>query len=199
MPIKIAFELSDADLEHFRGAMREAQARARRRDEGSIVAAASRLAAETAKRALPEFVRDRLARLESMLRMLEDPEWRMEGAHRARVLDALAYFAEPADLIPDQVPGVGFLDDAIMVELVVQEIGPELEAYADFCRYREEQRRSGLAPEAQRKRLEARRRAMLARIDRRRARRLRRSGSLFSISDQTIRVPGAGGGPTPGY
>ena len=142
---------------------------------------------------------ERLERLEGMIRMLDDAEWRIEGAHRARVIDALAYFAEPVDLIPDQVPGVGFLDDAIMVELVVQDIRPELDAYADFCRYREEQRRSGLAPEAHRKRLEARRRAMLARIDRRRARRLRQGGSLFSISDRSIAVPSAGGGPTPGY
>ncbi len=189
MPIKIAFELSDADLEHFRNAMREAQSRARRLDEKEIVAAAKRLVAETAKRALPEFVRDRLAKLEGMLRMLEDAEWRIEGPHRARVIDALAYFAEPVDLIPDQVPGVGFLDDAIMVELVVQEIRLELDAYAEFCRYRDEQRQGGIAPEAQRKQLEDRRRAMMARIARRRARRARQGGSLFSLSDQSIKIP----------
>ncbi len=188
MPIKIAFELSDADLEHFRGAMREAQSRARRLDEKSIVSAARRLVAETGKRALPEFVRERLAQLEGMLRMLDDAEWRIEGPHRARVVDALAYFAEPVDLIPDQLPGVGFLDDAIMVELVVQEIRPELDAYADFCRFRDEQAREGVDPEAQRKRLEARRRAMFARIERRRERRGRRGG-LFSVSDQSIPIP----------
>jgi uncharacterized membrane protein YkvA (DUF1232 family) len=181
MPMKVAFELSDADLEHFRTAMRDAQSRTRGRDERSIVDAARRLAQETSKRSLPAFVRDRLGCLDGMIRMLEDAEWRMEGAHRARVLDALAYFAEPADLIPDQVPGVGFLDDAIMVELVVQELRPELDAYADFCRYREAQRRGGLSPEAQRRRLEARRRAMFARIDTRRERRARRGGSLFSL------------------
>ena len=182
MPIKVAFELSDADLEHFRGAMREAQSRARRLDEKSIVGAARRLLAETAKRALPEFVRERLGKLELMIRMLDDDEWRIEGKHRERVIDALAYFAEPVDLIPDQIPGVGFLDDAIMVELVVQEIRPELDAYADFCRYRDEQRRQGgLDPEVQRKRLEARRRAMFERIERRRERRVRRGGNLFSL------------------
>src|SRR5262247_1522112 len=170
MPIKIAFELSDADLEHFRVAMREAQGRARRLDEKEIVASARRLATETAKRSLPEFVRERLGRLDEMIRMLDDPEWRIEGDHRARVIDALAYFAEPVDLIPDQVPGVGFLDDAIMVELVVQEIRPELDAYEDFCTYRNEQRkRKGVDPEAQGERLEARRRAMFDRIERRRA------------------------------
>src|SRR5262245_50092549 len=150
MPIKIAFELSDADVEHFRVAMREAQSRAGRLHEKEIVAAARRLVGETAKRTLPDFVRDRLAQLEGMIRMLDDAEWRIEGEYRARVIDALAYFAEPADLIPDQVPGVGFLDDAIMVELVVQEIRPELEAYAEFCRYREEQREGRVAPAARR-------------------------------------------------
>jgi len=189
MPIKIAFELSDVDLEHFRVAMREAQSRAHRLDEKEIVAAARRLAGETGKRSLPDFVRERLAQLEGMIRMLDDAEWRIEGAHRARVIDALAYFAEPVDLIPDQVPGVGFLDDAIMVELVVQEIRPELEAYADFCRYRDEQRQAGLDLEAQRKQLEDRRRAMIARISRRRARRQRQGGSLFSLSDQSIKIP----------
>jgi uncharacterized membrane protein YkvA (DUF1232 family) len=189
MPIKIAFELSDADLEHFRVAMREAQARVRRLDEKEVVAAARRLVGETGKRSLPDFVRERLAKLEGMIRMLDDAEWRIEGAHRARVIDALAYFAEPVDLIPDQVPGVGFLDDAIMVELVVQEIRPELEAYADFCRYRDEQRQAGLDPEAQRKQLEERRRATFSRIARRRARRARHGGSLFSMSDQSIKIP----------
>jgi uncharacterized membrane protein YkvA (DUF1232 family) len=190
MPIKIAFELSDDDLEHFRAAMREAQSRAHRLDEKSIVTAARRLVAETAKRTLPGFVRERLGKLEGMIRMLDDAEWRIEGKHRARVIDALAYFAEPVDLIPDQIPGVGFLDDAIMVELVVQEIGPELEAYADFCRYRDEQRSQGaLDPEVERKRLDARRRAMFERIERRRERRARQGGGLFSMSDRSIRIP----------
>jgi uncharacterized membrane protein YkvA (DUF1232 family) len=190
MSLKVAVELSESDLEYFRSAMRAARERARERDEASILAAAKRLAEETSKRAFPEFVQTRLQTLESMIRMLDDGEWRIEGAHRARVLDALAYFAEPADLIPDQIPGVGFLDDAIMVELVIRELRPELDAYADFCRYREEQRARGEhADEDAKRRLESRRRAMLARIDRRRARRLRRDGGLFSVSDRSIEMP----------
>ena len=56
MPVKIAFELSDADLEYFRKAMRDVKATAHSRDEKTIIAAASRLAAETGARELPEFV-----------------------------------------------------------------------------------------------------------------------------------------------
>jgi hypothetical protein len=43
MPMEIAFELTDADLERFRAAMREAQPRARQQDEKSIVTGARRL------------------------------------------------------------------------------------------------------------------------------------------------------------
>jgi uncharacterized membrane protein YkvA (DUF1232 family) len=190
MSLKIAVELSEADLDYFRSAMHAARERLRDRDEPAILAAARRLSEETSKRPLPEFVRARLATLESMIRMLGDADWRIDGAHRARVLDALAYFAEPADLIPDQIPGVGFLDDAIMVELVIRELSPELDAYADFCRFREEQRARGAgAEDAVKKRLESRRRAMFARIERRRARRLRRGGTLFTSSDQSITIP----------
>jgi len=182
-PIHIAFDLSDSDLEYFRNAMRDVNATAHGRDEKSIITAASHLAAETGARDLPEFVKERLRKLEGLIRMLEDTEWRLEGRHRARVLGALAYFAEPADLIPDQIAGLGFLDDAIMVELVVRDLEHEIESYADFCRYRTEQKQlEDLDPELRRTRLEKRRRAMYARMDSRRERRERHGGSLFTLS-----------------
>jgi uncharacterized membrane protein YkvA (DUF1232 family) len=183
MPLSIAFELSDTDLEYFRRAMRDVKATAHSRDEKSIIAAAAHLAAETGARELPEFVKDRLGKLDGLIRMLEDSEWRLEGHHRARVLGALAYFAEPSDLIPDQIPGLGFLDDAIMVELVVRDLHHEIESYADFCRYRDELKHlEDLDPELRRVRLEKRRHAMYGRMEARRERRERRGGSLFVLS-----------------
>jgi uncharacterized membrane protein YkvA (DUF1232 family) len=183
MPLKIAFELSDADLEFFRGALRDVKTKIHSQEERAIIASASRLARQTAARPLSGFIQDRLKQLDTLIRMLEDAEWRLEGRHRERVLGALAYFAEPVDLIPDQIPGFGFLDDAIMVELVVQDLRPELDAYADFCRFREEQERvAEQDPEQRAARLERRRRAMYRRIDARRERRERRGGSLFMLS-----------------
>jgi uncharacterized membrane protein YkvA (DUF1232 family) len=177
MPIKVTFEISDADLKYFRGVMREARKKAATQDEASILAAARRLAHRTGEIQLPSFVLDRLHSLDTLTRMLEDRDWNMQGEHRTRVLQALAYFAEPMDLIPDQIPGLGFLDDAIMVELVVQELRPELEAYDAFCGYRKEHgKKRGANPEE----LEKQRRQMYARIERRRDTRARRGGS-FSI------------------
>jgi len=64
--------------------------------------------------------------LEQLIQMLRDDEWRLEGRDRARILDALAYFVDPEDLIPDRLPGIGYLDDAIMVELISVHDPPSL-------------------------------------------------------------------------
>jgi uncharacterized membrane protein YkvA (DUF1232 family) len=181
MPVQITFELSDADLEYFRSAMKEAQQKTRSRDEKAILAGARHLARQTRTLVLPEFVTERLLTLDTLTLMLEDEDWKLDGAHRARVLQALAYFAEPSDLVPDQIPGLGFLDDAIMVELVVQELRPELDAYAIFGAQRDEERaRLGIDPAEKQRRIQEKRRAMYARMQDRREERARRGGT-FSI------------------
>jgi Protein of unknown function (DUF1232) len=40
-------------------------------------------------------------------------------------------------MIPDKIPGLGFLDDALMAELVIRELKHELDGYRDYCEYRE--------------------------------------------------------------
>jgi uncharacterized membrane protein YkvA (DUF1232 family) len=181
MPIQITFELSEADLGYFRKAMREAQQKMRGRDEKLILAGARKQARDLRGVAVAQFVTERLFELDALTRMLEDADWKLEGVDRRRVLDALAYFADPSDLVPDHIPGLGFLDDAIMVELVLQEMRPELEAYAQFCAFREEElARSGNDPAERGRRLQQSRRAMYARIESRREERARR-GSWLSI------------------
>ena len=84
------------------------------------------------------------------------------------------YFAEPEDLIPDRIPALGYLDDAIMIELMARELRHDLEAYDDFCQFRiNEERRRGTTedPLTREEWLEARRRQLHARARRRRDRR----------------------------
>jgi len=100
----------------------------------------------------------------------------------ARILDAIAYFVDPDDLIPDRIPGIGYLDDAIMVELVARELMHELEAYEDFCEYRE--KRSKTSEPAG---LEARRKALQARM-RRRSRKERSRQRSRGSSSSRIRL-----------
>lgn len=136
MSLRISFELDDEALKHFQLIMQEARRAACRLPPEDIVAAAEHLLTDTKANAAPGFILERLTDLRLMISMLSDIEWRLPHQDSTRVLNALAYFAEPEDLIPDSIPGIGFLDDAIMIELVARELKPEIEAYRDFCDYR---------------------------------------------------------------
>ena len=169
--MRISFELDDNDLQHFRLIMNEARKAARRMAPEDIVAAAEELLNNVPASDTPGFIVERLERLRLMIGMLSDIEWRLPHQEATRVLNALAYFAEPEDLIPDHIPGLGFLDDAIMIELVVRELKHELEAYQDFCDYRQRLSKNGDGSAASREgRLDTRRKELQARMRRRRGR-----------------------------
>ena len=110
-----------------------------------------------------------------MISMVSDLDWRLPHGESQRVLQALVYFTEPDDLIPDHIPGLGFLDDAIMIELLVRELRHETEAYQDFCKFRDRQlaRTESAGERELRSRLEARRTKLQSRMRERRQRELR--------------------------
>lgn len=167
--MRISFELDDDDLRHFRLIMDEARKAARRLAPEDIVEAAEDLLRRVPQSSAPGFIVERLERLRVMIRMLSDIEWRLPHQEASRVLNALAYFAEPEDLIPDHIPGLGFLDDAIMIELVVRELRHEIEAYQDFCDYRDRLTKKGDGSAVSRQGwLDTRRKELQARMRRRR-------------------------------
>jgi uncharacterized membrane protein YkvA (DUF1232 family) len=169
--MRISFELDDDDLRHFRLIMDQARQAARRIAPEDIVEAAEDLLKRAPESDAPGFIVERIERLRVMIRMLSDIEWRLPHQEANRVLNALAYFAEPEDLIPDHIPGLGFLDDAIMIELVVRELKHEIEAYQDFCDYRERLTSKGDGSSVSRQGwLDTRRKELQARMRRRRGR-----------------------------
>jgi uncharacterized membrane protein YkvA (DUF1232 family) len=136
MGLRVTFELGEDDLKHFRLIMQQARTTAARIAPEDIVAAAEDLLASIGPGGAPSFVAERLRKLRLLIDMLSDIEWRLPHREADRVLSALAYFADPDDLIPDDIPGLGFLDDAIMIELICRELKHEIEAYQDFCEFR---------------------------------------------------------------
>ena len=170
MSLRISFELDDNDLKHFRLIMRDARNTVARKAPEDIVAASEDLLQEIGNDCTPGFILARLQKLKMMIRMISDIDWRMPHEDTKRVLSALAYFAEPDDLIPDEIPGLGFLDDAIMVELVVRELRHEIDAYHDFCDFRERERTTAGSATRRQERLDTRRADLQSRMRRRRQR-----------------------------
>ncbi len=164
--MRVSFELGERDLRYFRERLQKAHKGKSARAEDRVILGAAKLVTDVEAANPPDFVRERIAKLSRLIDMLRDREWRLEGGDRTRILDALAYFVDPDDIIPDRVPGLGYLDDAIMVEIVVRELAHELDAYDDFCAFRESRRtKQDVAEE-----LEVRRTALQTRMQRRRHR-----------------------------
>ncbi|MDH3931470.1 MAG: YkvA family protein [Chromatiales bacterium] len=175
MTMRVTFELQPEDLKHFRLIMREARDAAKSLTADEILRAANNLLLEIEDAKVPHFIEERLKRLRTLIGMVEDDEWSLPQEETARVLNALAYFAEPEDLIPDHIPGLGFLDDAIMIELVARELRHEIEAYDDFCAFRDREgarrRSKGQDDDVTRGEwLETRRTELMSRMRRRRRR-----------------------------
>ncbi len=185
--MKISFELGESDLEHFREVMARAREASSELTVRQIVDNARELLSKVNRSETCSFIRDRMNELDTLIGMVMDDGWGLEEEDRKRVVDALAYFSEAEDLIPDDIPGLGFLDDAIMIELVNEELKHEIQAYRDFVIFRAaETSRLGADASAPEKEdwLEQRRQQLHSRM-RRRRRRSRRGGggerSPFSL------------------
>ncbi|RIL02544.1 MAG: hypothetical protein DCC71_16380 [Proteobacteria bacterium] len=135
--ITIKFALEEDDVAYFRKIFRNARKHAAELEEKEIVGSVQALIERVRKtRKTPHFVREAVRVLEDLLNMLQDEDYDLPKAPRGEVLGALAYFANPHDLIPDQIPGLGFLDDAIMIKILEDEFRQELWGYRQFVKFR---------------------------------------------------------------
>ena len=165
MSVKIEFELGEEDLQRFRAMFEEARQVAESMDRKEIIAATRRLVDAAASRNPGGFIRSRIEALGKLVEMVDDETWKLPKMDSDRIVNALAYFVNPNDLIPDQTPGLGFLDDAIAAELVLRLLSEEVDAYEEFVQYRdaemERRRKAGLSGDISKEDWLADRRAVL--------------------------------------
>ena len=175
MSLKISFELSERDLNYFREALQHSRDAVRHAEETEIVEAIHDVLEEIrSNEPLPDFVAKRLPELESFIQMLTDDEWHLPDADRERLLAMFIYFADPEDILPDDIPVIGYLDDVIVIELIMQELIHVREAYVDFCAYRssfDDEHGSSFDSAVRRDRIDRRRQQLHQRMQRRSARR----------------------------
>jgi uncharacterized membrane protein YkvA (DUF1232 family) len=139
MGLKLAFELSDRDLRYFRESLKQSREAVRDAEEQEIIDAVQHVLEEIrGNEPLPDFVAERIPVLERLIQMLADDEWQLPNSDRERLLAMFVYFSDPEDILPDDIPVIGYLDDVIIIELVTREMQHVREAYEDFRAFRHE-------------------------------------------------------------
>lgn len=130
------YELDPARLECFNQALHELSPEAPGMTLDQIATAAERAQARHRDGSTPPFVQSRMAALARLESMATDPAWAAGEEVQRHVAVLRAYRDETGDLIPDEQPVIGLLDDAVLVDVALQLLRGELADYEDFCRFR---------------------------------------------------------------
>lgn len=85
---------------------------------------------------MPVCIRQRLRRVRAAVSMAADRRWEAPSSVVGVVRLVAAYVASNDDLIPDRVPTVGRLDDAIAIDAAWVTVAEEVRGYVDFRRLR---------------------------------------------------------------
>lgn len=134
---RVTFSLDETDVSYFRRLYQTAKKNAPLDNPEHVVEQVrNTIATVRSHPKMPKFVAETVSTLETLIQMLEDKDYALPRTVVSRVVAALAYFADAEDLIPDHLPALGFLDDAIMVKFVEQELRDELRAYRKFRKFR---------------------------------------------------------------
>jgi uncharacterized membrane protein YkvA (DUF1232 family) len=134
--MRITLELEPSDIERFNAAFERVRRTTRCADEVDVIDAAKYALDHLHTSTTPAYIRKRLCEVQRLIVMLEDEAWALADPERTDVVESLAYFSDPDDLIPDDIEVIGLLDDAIMLELLLRRLRRVRRAYADFCTFR---------------------------------------------------------------
>ena len=64
--------------------------------------------------------------------MITDKNYTLDKSTYLMIAGALAYVVFPIDIIPDFILGVGFLDDAFVIGIVMKKLSDEITKYKNF-------------------------------------------------------------------
>ncbi len=61
--------------------------------------------------------------------MITDKDFKLDTKAYLAIAGALAYVVLPIDIIPDFIPGVGFIDDIFVVGIVIKSLSDEIKRF----------------------------------------------------------------------
>jgi hypothetical protein len=103
--------------------------------DAQLIAALARQLGNDRGAALASVVR-RVDEADDLRTMADDPAWRLPVEEVERVGTVMRYLDRCDDLIPDDTPKIGLLDDAILIEIAQRSMQREIDDYEDFRRFR---------------------------------------------------------------
>ncbi|HEX5961797.1 MAG TPA: hypothetical protein VFY97_11200 [Rhodanobacteraceae bacterium] len=135
-PNALTLEIKAADLARFNECAARVAPGTPVLNADQIAGAARRLARAVGAGNESRFIQIRMRRAGEIRALLKDSAWTVEPALSERMQELIAYLDGPVALVPADVPLVGGLDRALLVDLAMEGLRAELDEYADFCRYR---------------------------------------------------------------
>ena len=139
-------ELANGSLRRFREAAGSLQPGMGSPDIDAIACVARHLTRQFSGMHRAPCIRLRLRALRALRTMAAEDGWELAPAKRRQIALITDYAANRARLVPDAVPVIGGLDDAVLVELAWPSLQLDLDDYLDFRRLRGEEaamRRTG--------------------------------------------------------
>lgn len=131
-----AIDFNERDVRHFNEVARALNEAQPALTTDQLAAFARRVLRSADASSQTPFIKSRLRRAAEIRGMASDAAWPSEPATARRIHDLLAYIDAPSGLFNDATPVIGYLDDALLVDIAMDTLRPELDLYAEFCRYR---------------------------------------------------------------
>jgi uncharacterized membrane protein YkvA (DUF1232 family) len=96
---------------------------------------AGRMIGELEKKGVPDGLRRIWVDIKDLYGMIRDSiagKYEVPFRSLAAIAVTLLYLANPFDLIPDFIPGIGYIDDVFIVTLCVKFVGTDLDRYREW-------------------------------------------------------------------
>lgn len=131
------YEVDSARLPLFNDAMRRMDPDAPPLGTDQFVTAARRVLERYPTGVTPAFVESRMRAWDHLQQLSEDPDWRADPDVLLRTEALREYIDNPNDVLPDHLPSIGLLDDALLVDVALQNLRGEIADYESFCHFRQ--------------------------------------------------------------
>ena len=130
------FQLTAASVERFNALLSRLGRRAAPLDCDRLATAARELRDRTTGASEPICIVQRMKRLEAAAQMLHDNQWEPVNDAGDTAAMVIHYAKGRYQLLPNSLPTVGHLDEAIAVDAAWPSMQDEVAAFLDYCRVR---------------------------------------------------------------